>query len=53
MYRQERPLLLAELYAADAPQRGLLFLLKHALWQTLWVEGPPPGEASATQPMPW
>ena len=43
MYRQQKPLPLSELYRAAAPQRGLLCLLKHALWQTLWVEGTPPG----------
>ena len=43
MYRQQVPLPLSELYSAAAPQRGLLALLKHALWQTLWVEGIPPG----------
>ena len=33
-----------ELYDSAAPQRGLLALLKYALWQTLWVDyGPPSG----------
>ena len=45
MYRQQRPLPLCELYSPAAPQRGLLYLLKHALWQTLWVEGLPAGIA--------
>lgn len=45
MYRQQRPLPLGELYSAAAPQRGLLALLKNALWQTLWVEATPPGAA--------
>ncbi len=39
-----RPLPSVELYDPAAPQRGLLALLKHALWQTLWVDnGPPSG----------
>ena len=41
-----RPLPTVELYDPAAPQRGLLALLKHALWQTLWVDnGPPSGAA--------
>ena len=40
----DRPLPTLELYNPAAPQRGLLALLKHALWQTLWVDyGPPSG----------
>jgi hypothetical protein len=39
-----RPLPTTELYNPAAPLRGLLALLKHALWQTLWVDyGPPSG----------
>ncbi len=42
--RAGRPLPSVELYDPAAPQRGLLALLKHALWQTLWVDnGPPSG----------
>ena len=38
MHRMQRPLPLEELYSPHAPAAGLLALLKHALWQVLWVE---------------
>ena len=40
-----RPLPTMELYDPAAPQRGLLALLKHALWHTLWVDNGPPSGA--------
>ena len=39
-----------ELYDPAAPQRGLLALLQHALWQTLWVDSGPPSGAKLRLP---
>lgn len=39
----QRPLPLESLYQAGPPRRGLVPLLKWALWQVLWAETPPVG----------